>query len=107
MSFYNAKESQLCNFEINHNKQGRFTSHLKIQHGLSLNDYLIRYFYAENDLKCSYSLCENTNIANRNGYIILRFWEFDIIHHFEDIKSIINNLLATTESETIDVNAEK
>ncbi|GAB2552087.1 hypothetical protein JOD18_004804 [Gracilibacillus alcaliphilus] len=69
MSFYNAKETQLCklcNFEINHNKQGRFTSHLKLQHGLSLNDYLIQYFYTKNDLKCSYSLCENA-VGLRRG----------------------------------------
>lgn len=47
------------------------------------------------------------NIAINNGYLILRFWEFDIINNFEDVKSIINDLLATTESETIDVNAKK
>ncbi|MEQ6375936.1 hypothetical protein RZN22_01250 [Bacillaceae bacterium S4-13-58] len=39
---YDAKEKQvckLCGFEINHNKHGWFTSHLKDAHGISLEEY--------------------------------------------------------------------
>ncbi|GAE92249.1 hypothetical protein JCM21714_1236 [Gracilibacillus boraciitolerans JCM 21714] len=62
MRLYDAKYNQtckICNFTISHNKQGRFTLHLKIQHHISLNEYLISYYYSSDELNCSYELCEN------------------------------------------------
>lgn len=35
-------------------------------------------------------------IAKRNGYKIIRFWEDDIINNFEHVKRVIDDLLATT-----------
>jgi very-short-patch-repair endonuclease len=35
-------------------------------------------------------------IAKENGYTIIRFWEDDILHNFNHVRSIINDLLATT-----------
>ncbi len=61
MKPYDAKESQECNicgFQISHNKQGRFTSHMKNEHGLTLDEYLIKHHYKPGDLKCSNELCE-------------------------------------------------
>ncbi|GIN73552.1 hypothetical protein J14TS2_40270 [Bacillus sp. J14TS2] len=60
---YDAKQPQeckICGFELSHNKQGRFTSHLKKEHDLKLEEYLIKYYYEPKDLKCSYELCEGT-----------------------------------------------
>lgn len=40
---YDAKsyqECKICGFLVSHNKQGRFTSHLKNEHTLDLNSYL-------------------------------------------------------------------
>lgn len=56
---YDASELQkckICHFQISHNKQGKFTSHLK-KHGLTLNEYLLKHYYQDNDLKCAYELC--------------------------------------------------
>jgi very-short-patch-repair endonuclease len=39
---------------------------------------------------------EKNEIAKRNGYRIVRFWEDDIINNFNNIKSVIFDLLATT-----------
>lgn len=60
---YDAKENQscrICGFELSNNKQGRFTLHLKKEHHLSLEKYLINYYYKPEDLKCFYELCDNT-----------------------------------------------
>lgn len=62
MELYDAKESQECNicgFQVSHNKQGRFTSHIK-KHGLTLEKYLIKHYYKLDDLKCSYKFCNGT-----------------------------------------------
>lgn len=62
MESYDAKEKQyckICNFKISHNKQGRFTSHLK-EHGYTLNEYLMKYHYDVENLKCSYEFCEKS-----------------------------------------------
>ncbi|WP_456274072.1 endonuclease domain-containing protein [Bacillus sp. AK031] len=67
MKPYDAKDSQMCKicgFEISHNKQGRFTSHIKNEHGLTLKDYLISYYYTEDDLECFNDTC--------NGIVQLR-----------------------------------
>ncbi|KPL59625.1 hypothetical protein AM506_09135 [Rossellomorea vietnamensis] len=59
---YDAKKSQtckICGFEISHNKQGRFTSHLKNKHGLSLKDYLVSYYYTRDDLECCNETCKS------------------------------------------------
>lgn len=69
MKPYDAKHKQsclICNFEISHNKQGRFTSHLKNNHHLTLEQYLITYFYRTEDLICSYELC-NKQVGLRRG----------------------------------------
>lgn len=69
MKPYDAKQKQkclICNFEISQNKQGRFTSHLKNEHHLSLEQYLITYFYQAEDLICSYELC-NKRVGLRRG----------------------------------------
>lgn len=61
MKVYDAKVQQtcrICDFKISHNKQGRFTSHLKNEHNLKLNDYLIQFFYDKKQLICGYELCE-------------------------------------------------
>src|SRR5699024_6565142 len=42
------------------NKQGWFTLHQKKKHNLTLNDYLLKYYYNPDDLKCCYELCVNT-----------------------------------------------
>jgi very-short-patch-repair endonuclease len=63
MKPYDAKISQKCNicgFQISHNKQGRFTSHIKKEHNLTLEEYLIQHYYNEEDLKCTYELCDGT-----------------------------------------------
>ncbi|WP_375337575.1 DUF559 domain-containing protein [Domibacillus sp. PGB-M46] len=39
---------------------------------------------------------EKNEIAKRNGYRIVRFWEDDILNNFQYVKSIIDDLLATT-----------
>ncbi|MFD1850606.1 hypothetical protein [Oceanobacillus bengalensis] len=68
MKPYDAKESQeckICGFIISHNKQGWFTSHLKNEHGLTLESYLIAHFYEPEDLNCSYELCDGTVGLNR------------------------------------------
>ena len=60
---YDAKLTQkckICGFEFNHNKQGRFTSHLIKNHNLNLEEYLINYHYKPQDLKCVYELCNQT-----------------------------------------------
>ncbi|AJD91432.1 hypothetical protein JMA_21150 [Jeotgalibacillus malaysiensis] len=62
MKPYDAKQSQackICGFELSHNKQGRFTSHIKNEHGISLEMYLLKYYYEPEDLICSYELCNN------------------------------------------------
>ncbi|WP_035722180.1 DUF559 domain-containing protein [Gracilibacillus boraciitolerans] len=50
---------------------------------------------------------EKDELANNNGYKIIRFWEDDIINNFDYVKSIILDLLATTQLETVNVNAQK
>ncbi|MFD1850605.1 endonuclease domain-containing protein [Oceanobacillus bengalensis] len=35
-------------------------------------------------------------IAKKNGYRIIRFWEDDILNNFENVRRIIHDLLATT-----------
>ncbi|MBO1512399.1 endonuclease domain-containing protein [Metabacillus bambusae] len=68
MKPYDATKKQkceICHFEISHNKQGWFTLHLKA-HGLTLNEYLIKYYYHEDDLRCSYELCEKL-VSLRRG----------------------------------------
>ncbi|MGN8645899.1 endonuclease domain-containing protein [Gracilibacillus sp. HCP3S3_G5_1] len=63
MKIYDAKNNQsckLCEYKTSHNKQGWFTLHLKNYHNLSLEEYLLRYYYFPEDLKCSYILCQNT-----------------------------------------------
>jgi very-short-patch-repair endonuclease len=58
---YDAKQPQeckICGYRLSHNKQGRFTSHLKEKHGITLENYLIKYYYNQEDLKCSYILCD-------------------------------------------------
>jgi very-short-patch-repair endonuclease len=57
---YDAKDSQeckICGYSVSHNKQGKFTSHLK-SHELSLHEYLILHYYETKDLICTYDLCE-------------------------------------------------
>ncbi|MEK4700333.1 hypothetical protein MKX47_12115 [Solibacillus sp. FSL R7-0668] len=69
MKVYDAKIQQtceICGFQINHNKQGRFTSHLKNEHGLTLNEYLIQFFYDQKQLICSYELCDK-QVSLRRG----------------------------------------
>ncbi|RKD25539.1 hypothetical protein BEP19_00925 [Ammoniphilus oxalaticus] len=50
---------------------------------------------------------EKNVIARRNGYQILRFWEDDILNNLAKVRSTIATYVpsATTESETINVNA--
>lgn len=48
----------ICGFSSAHNKQGRFTQHVKNEHQLTLHEYLIRYFYEPKQLVCSYPICE-------------------------------------------------
>lgn len=60
MDVYDAKQPQtclICGFTIDHNKQGRFTSHLKNEHNLTLDNYLISYFYPIEMVTCQYILC--------------------------------------------------
>ena len=60
MEVYDATKPQLCKIceiTFNHNKQGRFTSHLINQHHLTLDNYLSSYFYPVSMLTCSYILC--------------------------------------------------
>lgn len=60
MDVYDAKQSQtclICGFTINHNRQGRFTSHLKNEHNLTLDNYLISYFNPIKMVTCQYILC--------------------------------------------------
>lgn len=62
MEVYDAKQPQtclICGFKINHNKQGWFTAHLKNEHNLSLDDYLLSYFYPKEMVTCQYILCNN------------------------------------------------
>ena len=79
MDVYDAKQPQtclICGFTINHNKQGWFTSHLKNEHNLTLDNYLISYFYPIEMVTC---------------------WEDEKKNDFENVKKrIINALLATT-----------
>ncbi|MCI2254571.1 hypothetical protein L2D08_09355 [Domibacillus sp. PGB-M46] len=66
---YDAKDSQECNicgFQLSYNKQGRFTSHIQYEHGLTLEEYLKQHYYRTLDLRCSYELCENT-VGLRRG----------------------------------------
>ncbi|MEW9049661.1 MAG: DUF559 domain-containing protein [Neobacillus sp.] len=61
MKPYDASDPQqckICGFEISHNKQGWFTSHIKNEHRLRLEEYLIKYYYELEDLRCSYGLCD-------------------------------------------------
>ncbi|WP_047155281.1 endonuclease domain-containing protein [Aneurinibacillus tyrosinisolvens] len=63
MNFYDAKDKQiclLCREEFSHNKQGRFTSHLIHIHGMNLHEYLLRYYYAKEDLICHNPICTKT-----------------------------------------------
>ena len=60
MEVYDATKPQLCKIcgiTFNHNKQGRFTSHLINQHHLTLDNYFSSYFYPVSMLICSYILC--------------------------------------------------
>ncbi|MFC4022813.1 endonuclease domain-containing protein [Oceanobacillus longus] len=41
------------------------------------------------------------------GYVILRFWEDDILNNFQTVESAIYDLLAKTKLETVSGNAEK
>jgi len=69
MKPYDAKQKQkclICNFEISQNKQGRFTLHLINEHRLTLEQYLVTYFYKTEDLICSYELC-NKQVKLRRG----------------------------------------
>jgi very-short-patch-repair endonuclease len=62
MKLYDAKQHQkckICDLEISHNKQGRFTLHLINEHLLTLEQYLINYFYEAEDLICTFELCNN------------------------------------------------
>ncbi|WNF37806.1 DUF559 domain-containing protein [Bacillaceae bacterium IKA-2] len=62
MDLYDAKDPQqckICNFDLNHNKQGRFTTHLKEKHGMKLEEYLLKYFYKKEQLLCQFEKCEN------------------------------------------------
>ncbi|MGJ9456947.1 endonuclease domain-containing protein [Oceanobacillus sp. CF4.6] len=64
MKSYDAKNPhacKICGYQISHNKQGRFTSHLKV-HGHTLNSYLVKFYYTEDELKCSRDTC--TNLVN-------------------------------------------
>lgn len=52
---YDSKQKQtcaLCGKEFPHNKNGNFTSHLKKEHGLTLNKYLIENHYSNEELQC-------------------------------------------------------
>jgi very-short-patch-repair endonuclease len=58
---YDAKNSQTCKLcctTFLHNKQGRFTSHLLIEHSVDLHDYLIAHIYNKEDLTCSNKECQ-------------------------------------------------
>lgn len=69
MKVYDAKTEQicrLCGFKLPHNKQGRFTSHLIIEHQLTLNEYLVQYFYSKEEVTCKYELCSNI-VSLRRG----------------------------------------
>lgn len=69
MDVYDAKQPQtclICGFTINHNKQGWFTSHLKNEHNLTLDNYLISYFYPIEMVTCQYILC-NKKVKLRRG----------------------------------------
>ncbi|MFJ5789217.1 DUF559 domain-containing protein [Lysinibacillus sp. NPDC093712] len=62
MEVYDAKQPQtclICGFKINHNKQGWFTTHLKNEHNLTLDNYLISHFYPKEMVTCQYVLCNN------------------------------------------------
>lgn len=62
MRVYDAKVQQICLIckkDFNNNKSGNFTSHIINQHQLSLDEYLIKYFYTAEDLICEYELCNN------------------------------------------------
>ncbi|WP_301108330.1 endonuclease domain-containing protein [Sporosarcina sp.] len=39
---------------------------------------------------------QKNEIARKNGFKIIRFWEDDILNDFETVKCIVNDLLATT-----------
>ncbi|UTW69866.1 hypothetical protein KHA80_02870 [Anaerobacillus sp. HL2] len=57
---YDAKEKQvcqICGFETHHSKQGWFTVHLRQMHALSLEDYLLQYFYTK--IAMQDPLCKN------------------------------------------------
>ncbi len=69
MEVYNAKQPQtclLCGFTIVHNKQGWFTIHLKKEHNLTLDNYLLSYFYPIEMITCQYPLC-NKVVRLRRG----------------------------------------
>lgn len=69
MDVYDAMQPQtciICGFTINHNKQGWFTSHLKNEHNLTLDNYLISYFYPIEMVICQYILC-NKKVKLRRG----------------------------------------
>ncbi|PAV29087.1 hypothetical protein CIL05_14025 [Virgibacillus profundi] len=61
MKSYNAKnpqECKICGYKLSHNKQGRFTQHLK-EHNFTLDSYLSKYYYSYQDLKCNRDSCNN------------------------------------------------
>lgn len=53
----NEIKCEICEKVFNNNKDGKFTKHIITEHSLSLEEYLIKYFYNENDLKCE--ICGN------------------------------------------------
>ncbi|MFS0822779.1 DUF559 domain-containing protein [Bacillus sp. 1P02SD] len=68
MKPYDAKNSQICkicNETFVHNKQGKFTSHLKI-HSISLDDYLAKFYYSSEELRCNNPVC-NKQVKVRRG----------------------------------------
>lgn len=66
---YDSKIEQTCKIcgdKFPHNKSGKFTSHLKQGHNLSLNEYLESYYYTVEDMTCSTETCNN-KVSLRRG----------------------------------------
>ena len=62
MKVYDSKVQQtckICDCTFKNNKSGRFTSHLMNEHNLTLEQYLIKYFYSKEQLKCQYEFCNH------------------------------------------------
>jgi hypothetical protein len=59
---YDAKNKQkckICTKEIRNNMTGKFTLHLKNEHNITLEKYLLSFLYSEKDLRCNNKLCSN------------------------------------------------